>query len=556
MANTFVKIGYKGTGDFVMRFILPILLTCSIFALGVMYFLTLPFWVPLMLLGIGVFFIIVYPILVLEKDKVSINENIHLFITYAGTISTIDLDRTTFFKKIALKEKYGYISRSAQKALYLAKDWNLGFPQTLRKIALLSPSKIFADFLDRFAAIMDFGGDMQTFLHEEQEAVYRDYAVQYKQALNNISMLREVFIAITISVAFSMSVALLLPLLEGVSILIAVRWSLAGLLFIDILLIILISGFIPKDNLTHNLKHKDKGMRRINTSFMLVAPVSLTLFLVLYLYTNFSFLFVFAFSITPFMITGYYATKEENDVFRRDKAFPSFIRALGSTIYARQGGVVSSLQALRVHDFGVLNEMVINLYKRLKVGSDRDRSWYYFAAETGSNLINYFVHIFSESVYLGGHSQKIGQIISTNFSKLMDLRSLRKQQAGSLRGALYGALVGFIATVYITVSITSILAQMFSGAFVSTSSSGQIGGLVSSIIPPIPEVDNEAVALYIAIIVISHSFFSSLIIKIVDGGHKMAFFFDFTLMVWIGAVLSWVIPKISQQLFLPAVGAG
>lgn len=554
MVSIVNQIGYKGMGDFILRLVLPILITTTVFAAGVLLFLELPWYIPLILVTIGVFFIILYPIIIVGKQKVNIHENIHLFITYAGTISTIDLDRSTFFRKVAQKKKYGYISDVAEKTVYLAKEWNLGFAQTLRKLALHSPSRIFADFLDRFAAIMDFGGELQTFMHEEQDAVMSDYESEYKQALNNIGMLREIFIAITISVAFGMSISLLLPLLQGISILVAVKWSLVGLIFVDLMLVSLIMSFIPSDNLCHNLKNKDKGMRQIRKSFWITLPISLLLAVSTFMFTKFGFLLVVAISVTPFLITGMYATREEATVFKRDKAFPSFIRALGSTIHARQGGITSSLHALRVHDFGVLNDMVINLYRRLKLGSDRDKSWYYFAAESGSNLINYFVHIFAESVYLGGHAQKIGEIISNNFTRLINLRTLRQQQASALRGSLYGSLVGFVATIYISVSITTILAQMFTGAFVSTSSDGNIGNLVASIIPPIPEVNMGMVAIYIGVLVIIHSFVSSFIIKVVDGGHKMAFFFDFTIMLWLGAILSIVIPKIAEKMFLPAVG--
>lgn len=553
MVSTIVKAGYKGLGDFMLRMVLPVIATTSFFILAVIIFLTLPWYIPVALGGIALIFIVAYPVVMVQRQRVDIHENIHLFITYAGTISTIDLDRSTFFKKIAQKKKYGYISEVAQKAVYLAKQWNLGFAQTLRKLALHSPSRLFADFLDRFAAIMDFGGDLQTFLQEEQDALMGEYESEYKQALNNIGMLREVFIAITISVAFAMSISLLLPLLQGVSIIVAIKWALAGLILVDLLLLTLIMGFIPSDKLCHDLKHQDEGTKKIWKSFYITLPISLLGVIGVFFFTTLPFLMVIAMGVTPFIISGIYATREENTVFNRDKAFPSFIRALGSTIHARQGGVVSSLSALRVHDFGVLNDMVINLYKRLSTGNDRDKSWYYFAAETGSNLIVYFIHIFSESIYLGGHAQKVGEIVSRNFAKIIDLRTLRQQQASALRGSLYGALVGFIATIYITVSITTILSQMFSSTFVSTSSDSNIGSLVSSIIPPIPEVDMGLVSIYLGVLIIIHSFVSSMVIKIVDGGHKMAFFFDFTVMLWIGAIMSIVIPKISEKLFLPTV---
>ncbi len=554
MVSVIRKIGYKGWIDFFLRLVLPVLFTTFFFAIGVIFFLELPFWVPLVLVIIGLLFIILYPVILVERQKVNIHENIHLFITYAGTISTIDLDRSSFFRKIAAKKKYGYISQVAEKTLYLAKEWNLGFAQTLRHMAKLSPSRILGDFLDRFAATMDFGGDMRIFLQEEQDAVLNDYANQYQQALNNIQMLREVFIAITISVAFAMSIALLLPLLEGISILVAIRWALLGLILVDMILLILIKGFIPSDNLCHNLKHKDDGMKRINRSFWITLPLALLLAYFLFNLTSLPFLIIVAISVTPFLITGFFASREENDVYKRDKAFPSFIRALGSTIHARQGGVVSSLQALRVHDFGVLNDMVINLYKRLKLGNDRDKSWYFFAAETGSNLINYFVHIFAEGIYLGGHAQRIGELISNNFSKLLNLRNLRLQQASGLRGALYGSLVGFIATIYISVSITNILSKMFSGAFSAGAvGEGGLANLVSSVVPQIPEVNMATVGVYLGILIIVHSFVSSMVIKMVDGGHKMAFFFDFVIMLWIGAILSVLVPFITNKLFLPAI---
>lgn len=487
----------------------------------------------------------------MELIRTNIQENIHLFITYAGTISTIDLDRTTFFRKISTKHQYGHISKTAEKILYLAKSWNLGFAKTCRKIARVTPSQIYSDFLDRLAATMDFGGDLETFLSEEQDAVLNDYETEYKGSLNNIGMLREVFIAITISVAFGMSVALLLPLLEGISILVAVRWSLLGMLFIDVLLVILIKAFVPSDRLCHNLPKKDDLTRKIYKWFYIITPIVLVIAGVLFLFFNLSFIIVAAIAVTPYLYVGHLASKEEKEVIRKDKVFPSFVRALGTTIYARQGGITSSLAALRVHDFGPLDSVVTNLYRRLKLGSDREKSWYYFAVESGSNMINYFAHIFAESVYLGGHAQKIGELISKNFSRLVNLRSLRHQQAASLRGALYGSLLGFIATIYISVSITNMLATIFVDSFVESATEGAIGGLIGSVVPTIPEVDMTLVNLYIGIMVFIHAFVSSLIIKMVDGGQKFAFFFDFTMMLWLGAILSYFVPLVSSSLFSP-----
>lgn len=555
MVSMITMVGYKSMPDYLLRLVLPVFATTLIFFLITFFFVNVHIAVPFVLIAIGLIFVVAYPVVVYEKMKVNIHENIHLFITYAGTISTLDLDRATFFRKIAHDQNYGYISKTAEKIVYLSRDWNLGFARTCRQVALLSPSKIFGDFLDRFAAIMDFGGDLETFLSNEQDAVMDDYASEYKQSLENISMIREVFIAITISIAFAMSTALLMPLLMGISILIAIQFSLLALVIVDIALVILVKSFIPRDDLCSKLKQKDEGTKRIYKSFFFIMPLSIIFITALFYYSNLPFLVNFAIGITPLTIVGFYASKEENDVYARDKAFPAFIRAVGSTIYARQGGVVGSIGALRVHDFGVLNDMMINLYRRLKTGNDKEKCWHYFAAETGSNLINYFLKIFSEAIYLGGHSEKIGQIISKNFLKLISLRKLRVQQASALRGALYGSLVGFVGTIYITVGITELLAKMFGNAFSSTSLEGNMGGLVGSIIVPVPELDLALVGIYLGIIIIIHSFVSSMILKIIDGGNRFAFLFDFTIMIWLGAAISWVVPIVTSGLFAPALAA-
>jgi len=541
--------GFRNYSQFAYKIVLPVLVLCiGLFAVTEFYF-KLPFFIPYILVFMGLLFIVFYPYIVFEQRKVAMHENIHLFITYAGTLSTLKLNRTLLFKKIAEEKEYGELAAFAEKIVYLSKSWNLGYAKTCRKMAVLSPSRIFGDFLDRLAAVLDFGEDVETFLAEEQDAVMDDFTNEYNKSLESIRMLQDVFISLTISIAFAMSAALLLPLLMGVSIMVVVRYSLLGLLFMDVLLILLIKGFIPSDQLCHNLTVTDTGTRRIIKGFIIIMPLSFLLTSVLLYIDIFPFLFNLAIGLTPLLFVGLLAQQEENEVFKRDKAFPAFIRAVGGTVSTRGGGVTSSLGALQVHDFGVLNEPMTNLYRRLKVGTDRFKAWLHFAGETGSNLINYFAHIFAKSVYLGGDGLKIGEIISKNFQRLLSMRKLRQQLASGLRGALYGALLGFVTTVYMSTAITQLLAGMFNSAIENAMAQENMANLVSSILPSMPPIDMAEVNFYIGIIVVIHALISALIIKVVDGGSKYASMFDFVIMIWMGAGLSYVIPLMSRWAF-------
>jgi archaeal flagellar protein FlaJ len=541
--------GYENLEEFIIKFAAPVFGASFVAFLLVLFVFDTPVYVPFGFVLFGVGFVFAYPYIQYEKKKVNIHENIHLFITYAGTISTLSVNRAHLFRRVALQKQYGEISDTCERILYLSKEWNLGFAATCRKLAKFSPSAMWADFLDRLAAVLDFGEDLEIFLGEEQEALMADYANEYKQSLENIKMVQDIFISLTIAIAFALSAALLLPLLMGISIIVVVQYGLLALVFIDLFLILLIKVFIPADKLSIDLGIPDEGQKRINKWLYTLAPVSVVMLVALVYLTDLQLIYIATIASAPLFVVGIIAIQEENIIFTRDKAYPPFIRAVGGTIYVRGGGVASALGALQVHDFGVLQPMMTNLYRRLVLGTDRVRAWLYFSAETGSALIYHFTRIFYESIYLGGNGEKIGKIISDNFSKLLNLRKLRLQIASSMRGALYGGLVGFVVTVYMAATITDMLAKLFGTALAGDETSGAAQQLFSSILPAIPPVDINLVTLYIGIMVIVHAIASSLIIKIIDGGKWEAMFFDFVIMLFVGSGIAFLVPKASSWAF-------
>ena len=542
-------MGLEDMREFITKFALPVM-AGAMASYFVLLLFDVPWWLPYLFLLTGVAFIFGYPYTQFEKKKVDIHENIHLFITYAGTISTLDVNRHQFFTHISEQEQFGYITELSKKILYLARDWNLGFAQTARKLSKFSPSSILADFLDRMAAVLDFGEDLSVFLTEEQDAVMQDYANEYKQSLENIKTLQDVFISLTIAMAFALAAALLVPILMGIDMLVVVQYGLIALVFVDVMLILMIKMFIPQDRLAHTLKIKDEGSKKIERWLYIAAPTSALLLAGLMWMGALSFLINVTIASLPLFVVGVLAIQEENTIFKRDKAYPAFIRAIGGTIYVRGGGVTSALGALQVHHFGPLQEMTTNLYRRLRLGSEKMKCWLYFSAESGSNLIYYFTEIFRESIYLGGNGEKIGKIISDNFQKLLGLRKLRLQLASGMRGALYGGLVGFVATVYMAAAITDMLGELFGSALAGTEDvTGEATQMFNQILPPMPEINMSLVMLYIGIMVIVHAVSSAYIIKTIDGGKKSAMFFDITGMLVVGSFLSWVVPKISDWAF-------
>lgn len=542
------NMGFISLNEFLLKFALPIFIIVTLFSVVIkFFFITLPNFFPYLVFLFGILFVVAYPWINFQKKKVNINENLHLMITYAGTLSTVDIQRNILFRRLSEAKKFGEISVITEKILYLAKSWNLGFSQSARKIAKISPSEIFADFLDRFAVMMDFGQNLKVFLADEQDAVMDDFESEYKKSLENIKLLQEVFVSLTIAIAFVMATALLLPIIAGISINLVVQISLGSIIIVDLFLYFVVKSFIPSDTLCHSLPIKDEGTKKIVRNFYIFAPLSIVLTLLLLYLDILPFLFNFSLGLSPLLIVGVYAQEHENKVYSRDLAFPSFIRALGSVVEVRLGAVISSLKSLQVHDFGVLNELVIALYRRLRLGNDKFRCWLFFAAESGSNLITNFSQIFAEAVYLGGNAEKIGEMVSKIFSRLISLRKLRLQLASSVRGAFYGSLVGFASASYVSAKITEMLAVLFSSPLQGLE--GQDGGYMASVVSSIApasgmEINFAQISMYIGIMILIHCILSSLIIKIVDGGNYYAALFDLIIMLWIGAIISWVLPSL------------
>src|SRR3989338_8355549 len=158
------SLGFSSYADFTKKFVLPILgISVSMFFATLFLFRDLPFFVPYLLLLMGLLFIFIYPYIVFDRKKTNIQNTIHQFITYAGTISTLSLGRSQIFIKLADKDIYKEISDSMKKIVYLAREWKLGFAKATRRISQMVPSTMYADFLYRLASALDFGEELETF---------------------------------------------------------------------------------------------------------------------------------------------------------------------------------------------------------------------------------------------------------------------------------------------------------------------------------------------------------------------------------------------------------
>jgi flagellar protein FlaJ len=537
--------GYSSFDEMLKEYFIPVGTTVILTSILIPYIMAVPWWSGFIIAALGIAFLVGYPYSQYIETKQSIERNLHYFITYAGTISTVDIPRTKLFRKISENENFGYISDVFSRIHYLAKDWNLGYAHATREMSEKVPSPILADFLDRFAVALDFGESISTFLAEEQESIMEDFRVEYEKSLETIELIQDTFVALSISFSFVLGTTLLAPLLLDVQMTTILPFAIGFILMVDIGLIAAVRSYIPTDRLIHNFDKRNRDQQQIFLSFCGACLVGVLLFILIYFLTSAPFLLTLAISVSPLAVPGFLALRYENRIVQRDKEFPIYSRVLGSAIEVRDGAVVSALKSTQVHDFGALDDMSVHLYRRLRIGSDRWESWHYLALESGSTLISNFSKIFSESVYMGGNSQRIGEIVSENMQELLSLRKLRSQLANGLRGSFYGTLIGLSSVIYITAKVAELLIGIFNQPLGLETSQFNFA---ATIIPQAQSIDFTMVFFYIGLLIIVHSAASSFIMKAIDGGSWYAASIDFIIMIWIGAALSIFLPVIIDGL--------
>lgn len=530
------QAGFVSVQDYIKDRVIPVMIvTISCFVITLFLFkdagvpiILIPF---VILIG-GIAYPPMYLKSVIEKKKTNIHENIHLFITYVGAIASLDISRVKVFIEASKKEEYGEITETVKKIVYLAKDWELGFSRTCRKVASLEPSIIFSEFLDRLAAALDFGEPLDHFLFKEQRAVMDEYEMEYKKSLEWMNTLKDMYSSLLIAGAFVFVASILLPFFLPYSVETLIVLTGLFLATANACVYVMVESFIPKAQMCHKLKIKDaehKEMMRHMRSMIVICPV---IFLALTIIGIFSYSVNFAIAITPLGYIGYLGAAKERAVSRRDNEFPGFIRSLGGSLSAKGGSMVTTLESLRVHEFGVLNQNIEMLYRRLKLGTDKLVTWAYFSGESGSQLIYEFCNIFVDVTKLGGDPEKACEIISENFSRLLHLRKLRAQLSGSLKGMFYGAILALSLTVYAGLQSIKIISGTISSMTNSVSDAPMAKEMLGNIFLS-PEAFNiSLISMMIFTILIFQAAFTAYLIKVIDGGEKYACLMDFVILTW------------------------
>jgi flagellar protein FlaJ len=535
------------------RYLLLIVLPSAVFFAGtvaVAVFVDLPLSVrvPIPMLGALVLVAAVaYPKLLVSQERVEMENQYHLLMTHMTVLSTTNIDRMEVFRRLSEEEEYGALSEEIGRVVQLVDTWNQSLDDACRRRARQVPSDPLADFFERLAYTVNAGQELSEFLLSEQQVMIQNYVTVYESTLDNLDVMKDLYLSMVLSMTFALVFAIVLPILTGTDPTMTVGAVIVLYAFIQVGFFFVIRTLTPHDPVWyHSEEIRPDGERRLLASVVVgvVLAVGLVALVVGDLFgvgvgmtdllpvASIPQPLYIAIPVTPLAIPGVFFRLEEERIKGRDDEFPNFIRALGASETAKQSTTTAVLKTLRKKDFGPLTEDVDDLFKRLNMRIEPRRAWHYFTANSRSYLIQKFSEMYLVGRQMGGEPKQLGELISENMNQVNQLRQQRQQATTTMIGLLYGITAASSFAFFIGFKIVDILAAM-SLDLGSASSQMDVGQLIHTGVYDLPFIQFMLLA-----VVLINAVLSSLIIRTVDGGHKVNSFIHFVALTWIGCVVA------------------
>ena len=552
-----IKIAYRSLDDrkkfirsiFIPLIFLGLLVMCLPFLLQLLISSQLQYnpitfifagTIPILL---GVF----YPYISWKNRESDINGKMHFFITHIRVLAISDLSLKDIVNVIGGNKAYKSLGEELRKISVLADQWRVPISKTFRFVGERTPSKILRDFLDRFSQSLDSGVEHREFIEHEQDAVLQEYKTIYEASNENVVILSEVYVSLLIAIIFVMSMGIVLPMVMGSQDMGSFIYvSSFMLLASEVMLLYLLRSMIPPDEMWHSTGEKGEIEQSLLRTFKTTLIISVLLCVVLSIskiYLSLPIISIIPIEIlivsglTPLVIPGIKALREEEHMSRKERNFMGFLPALGSISTMRGGRINDSVYYLSEKDYGILTKHIRDLYRRLRTRINDDAAWEWFGVDTGSNYIQRSCEMFRQATAAAANPRTVSRMITENIRKIRDLRVKKLAIVRTSSAMLAGITFGISFSIY----ISFVVARHLNSILLSTNAGNPFEGTtidVGSILTTVPpEVFTQNFFL-IFIVLLAHSFLMGLTIRSLRGSHFIVTFFYFIPFAWIVAITS------------------
>ncbi len=497
-------------------------------------------FIPIMLL--------LFPVIIYQKRGHDIDQDMHIFITRMGVLSQSDVSRKGMFNLLQHMKEYRALAVEVQKIYMLSDKWHISLEKSCRTVAELTPSRVFGDFLLRLAHAVETGEPVETFFKNEQIVVMNQYSANYESALRSVTVLQDAFISTITALCFMVVFAELIPMLIGIDATIEMGLVIVMFVMVESLFLYLLYGMVPGEYIWHTMDVQTETDKKIKRTTVLAGLGCIIVGVIAFLTPGLPVQFALALACTPLILPGLFINWEEERITRRDENYPSFIRSLGISAESKGRDISYALKTLRAHDFGPLSRNINDLYKRTAMRINRVKSWHFFGAESGSELISKFSEMYIEGTGTGGNPKQISQIISDNFTKIIALRMHRFKASASLTGILYGLCVAIVFVLFMTLQVVDNFYTIFQTVDINAAKEVLFIDDATYKFLGQGAFDRTMMVYLLLFICTFHALISALITRVMKGGHKLGACTHFVALMWIIATTSYLSTEVMMQL--------
>ena len=485
---------------------------------------------------------VAYPKVAIDRRRIEMENRFHLMVTHMTVLSTTNIDRMEVFRKLAEEDEYGELTVEIRRIVQLVDTWNQSLDDALRRRAKEVPSDSVTDLFDRLAYTLGAGQEMSDFLFEEQSVIIENYRTIYEQSLENLDVMKDLYLSMVLSMTFALVFAIVLPILTGTNPTWTVAAVIAMFVFVQLGFFLIIRAIVPYDPVWYLESGYRTRSKQLLVGSSAVAAALFVLIVLSMLASTFGVApftalvpmgsipepLYLAIPTLPFLFPALVFRREEQAIIERDEEFPSFIRALGASESAKQSTTSTVLRTLRKKDFGSLTGTIDSLYRRLNMRIDTTRAWRYFAEDTKSYVIQKFSEMYLIGREMGGEPKRLGELISENMNQIAQLRERRRQVTVTLVGLLYGISAASAFAFFTGLEIAVIM----SGFEIDVGTGqAEFGQLLHT------ELYNVPLLRYLLLLVILfNAVMSSLTIRTADGGHYGNALLHFVVLIWVGCL--------------------
>jgi flagellar protein FlaJ len=536
------------------RYLTYILLPATVFflvsvAAAVLLDLPLMISLPIPLLGfLGLGAAIFYPKILLSQRRQQLNNRFHLMVTHMTVLATTKIDRMEVFRTLAQEEEYGELANEMHRIVELVDTWNQSLDDACRRRAKKVPSQTVSDFLDRLAYTLGAGQSLEDYLVSEQEQIIQNYSTVYEGTMDNLEVMKDLYLSMILSMTFALVFAVVLPVLTGTDPTMTVSAVIVMYIFVQSGFYLAIRSMAPYDPVWYHPEEYPSPIdpRTDRAMYVGLALTAVLLFIsvggmfgispitlnhLVFFMDSVPLPLYAVVPVTPLLIPGLVYRAEEQKIKGRDEEFPSFIRALGATEGAKQSTTSMVLKTLRNKDFGPLTENVDDLYRRLNMRLEPAAAWRHFTADCRSYLIQTYSEMYLIGREMGGSPKMLGELIGENMAEVQQLRKKRQQAATTLIGLLYGITAASTFAFFIGLQVVNILSSMSLGLSTGANANFDASSLINTQVYNIPLIE-----FLLIIIIMFGAMLSALMIRTSDGGHKANSYLHFVILSWIGAI--------------------